>query len=85
MKGGIDHPGLSALYGTGTDKAPAGNRRALNRSFSKNRRRQKSLNDEADKLAAAAATGDVDAIKDQFGKVGKACKSCHDNFRIRDK
>jgi cytochrome c556 len=24
------------------------------------------------------ATGDVDAIKDQFGKVGKTCKSCHD-------
>jgi cytochrome c556 len=28
------------------------------------------------------ATGDIEAIKDQFGK---ACKSCRDNFRIRDK
>ncbi|MGZ8918302.1 MAG: cytochrome c [Methylobacter sp.] len=34
-----------------------------------------SLNDEAGKLAA---TGDVDAIKDQFGKVCKTSKSCHD-------
>jgi|APLak6261658528_1056013.scaffolds.fasta_scaffold267650_1 cytochrome c556 len=75
MKAGVDHPGLSALYGAGTDKAPAGNRRALNRRFSKNRRRRRSLNDEADELAA---TGDVDAAKDQFGKVGKTCKSCHD-------
>jgi cytochrome c556 len=67
--------GLSAIYGAGADKAPAENRRALNRSFSKNRRRRRSLNDEADKLAA---TGDVDAIKDQFVKVVKTCKSCHD-------
>jgi cytochrome c556 len=28
------------------------------------------------------ATGDIEANKDQFGK---ACKSCRDNFRIRDK
>jgi cytochrome c556 len=50
----------------------------LNRRFSKNRRRRRYLNDEADKLAEAAATGDVDAVKDQFGKVSKTCKSCHD-------
>lgn len=36
---------------------------------------------EAAKLAETAQTGDVGAIKSQFGNLGKACKACHDDFR----
>ena len=32
-------------------------------------------------LAATAQSGDLKAIKAQFGKVGQSCKSCHKNFR----
>ena len=32
-------------------------------------------------LAETAAGGDLDAIKPKFGAVGKACKSCHDDFK----
>jgi cytochrome c556 len=32
-------------------------------------------------LAGTAKTGDLDAIKIQFGETGKSCKSCHDDFR----
>lgn len=33
------------------------------------------------KLAEVAATGDLDAIRAQFGVVGQSCKACHDVFR----
>jgi len=37
---------------------------------------------EAEKLAAAAKTGDKGAIGAQLGALGKnACKACHDDFR----
>lgn len=42
---------------------------------------QKLFADQAAKLNAAAQSGDVSAVKAQFGEVGKSCKNCHDNFR----
>ncbi|MEK6663744.1 MAG: cytochrome c [Pseudomonadota bacterium] len=39
------------------------------------------LNAESAKLAQAAQGDDLNAIKAQFGEVGKVCKGCHDNFR----
>jgi cytochrome c556 len=33
------------------------------------------------KLAAAAKTGNQDAIKAAFGAAGETCKACHDDFR----
>ena len=38
---------------------------------------------EAAKLPAAAK--DIDTLKIQVGAVGKTCKACHDDFRIKDK
>lgn len=39
---------------------------------------------EADELAKVAATGNAAAVKTQFGKVGQACKGCHDKFHVED-
>ncbi|WP_293765542.1 cytochrome c [uncultured Aquitalea sp.] len=36
---------------------------------------------ETAKLKQVAATGDLSAIKAQFGAVQKTCKACHDAFR----
>jgi cytochrome c556 len=36
---------------------------------------------EMSKFAAAAKTGNVDAIKAAAGATGGSCKACHDNFR----
>jgi cytochrome c556 len=37
---------------------------------------------ESGKLAEVAKTASaVDAVKPQFGKVGQACKSCHDKYK----
>lgn len=85
----IANSGLGALYGPGTDKGAGWKPSHLKPEFFEKlegaREIALSFNQEANKLAEVAATGDIDAIKDQFGKVGKTCKSCHDNFRIRDK
>ncbi len=35
----------------------------------------------ADKLAAAAKTGNLEQIKAAFGATGQSCKACHDDFR----
>lgn len=81
--------GLGALYGAGTDNGTGWQKSHLKPSFFDNQDKAKeislSLSKEAAKLAEVAATGDVAAIKAQFGEVGKTCKSCHDSFRIRDK
>ncbi len=36
---------------------------------------------EMTKFAAAAKTGNIDAIKAAAGATGGSCKACHDNFR----
>jgi len=41
----------------------------------------KKLQGEVVKLSSTARGGDVKAIQAQFGEVGKACKSCHDDFQ----
>ena len=39
------------------------------------------LQQEMSKLAQVTKGGDLNAVKAQFGEVGKACKSCHDAYR----
>ncbi len=39
------------------------------------------LQAETAKLAVAAKTGDLDAVKTAFGAVGQSCKACHDTYR----
>ena len=35
------------------------------------------------KLVSVSESGDLSAIKAQFGKVAKSCKGCHDQFRTK--
>ena len=39
------------------------------------------MQDEVNKLNAAAKTGNIDQIKAAVGDTGKSCKACHDNYR----
>jgi cytochrome c556 len=41
------------------------------------------LADDTAKLAAAAKTNNLDALKAAFGKTAGTCKSCHDDFRVQ--
>jgi cytochrome c556 len=39
---------------------------------------------EATELASLAASADQARVKEQFGKLGRACKACHDDFKAKD-
>ena len=39
------------------------------------------LQAEAAKLAQVTKSGDMAALKTQFGATAQACKNCHDNYR----
>lgn len=39
---------------------------------------------EANELARLASAGDPAAVKEQFGRLNRTCKSCHDDFRNKD-
>ncbi|MFZ4537800.1 c-type cytochrome [Propionivibrio sp.] len=77
--------GMGALYAPGTDKDVAGEKTRLKSEFFQQPDKVKELamnfSKEANELAKVAATGDVAAIKAQFGKTGGACKACHEEFR----
>lgn len=41
----------------------------------------KKLQEETQKLVAAAKSNNLDQLKAAFGAVGQTCKACHDNYR----
>jgi len=81
---GVANSGLNELYGPGTDQKPT----RLKSEFFEKQDEVKEIDatfiKEANELQKVAATGDVAAIKTQFGKVGATCKSCHDLIRVRE-
>lgn len=72
-----------SAFGPGTD---SGNTKAKPDIW-KEQGKFKELSDQAiaatDKLAAAAKTGNVDALKAAFGATAGSCKACHDAYRAQ--
>lgn len=83
----VANSGMGALYVPGTDKGTGWETtRAKPEIWADKEKLGKvavSFNKEANEMAKVAATGNVDAIKEQFGKLGATCKSCHDDFRAK--
>ena len=79
--------GMGALYAPGTEKDVGDQKTRVKPEFFDPAHKNKlnevgmAFNKEANELAKVAATGDVAAIKAQFGKTGGTCKGCHDAFR----
>ena len=77
--------GMGALFGPGTDKDSADQKTRVKPEFFQQPDKVKDVAvnfiKETNELAKVAQTGDVAAIKAQFGKTGGTCKSCHDAFR----
>ena len=65
----------------GTDKGETRAKPEIWAEMDKFKAAASTMQDEMAKLNAATKTGSLDAIKAQFGKVGQACKACHDNYR----
>lgn len=84
----IANSGLGALYGPGTESGKGWRETSVKPEFFSDSKGAAevaiSFTREANELARVAATGDVALVKAQFGKVGQACKACHDDYRKKD-
>ena len=65
----------------GTDKGETRAKPEIWAEMDKFKGAASTMQEEMAKLNVATKTGSLDAIKAQFGKVGQACKACHDNYR----
>lgn len=87
----VANSGMGMLYGPGTDKAIGEVKTRVKPEFFDPANKEElgkiagNFVQEANKLAEIAAAGDQKAIQVQFGEMGKACKACHDKFRIDEK
>jgi cytochrome c556 len=78
---------MGALFQPGTDKGKGWKETRVKPEFFKPESKDElgklagGYNKEANEMARVAATGDLGAIKTQFGKLGESCKACHDKFR----
>ncbi|RTL58071.1 MAG: cytochrome c [Rhodocyclaceae bacterium] len=86
----IANAGLSPLFPAGSDKGTGFHETHLKSEFFDPANSKKvaelfgNLAKESGELAKVAATGDKEAVKVQYGKLGQTCKACHDDFRKSD-
>jgi cytochrome c556 len=79
---------MGALYQPGSDKGKGWKETRLKSEFFSDKETlgkvAGNFGQQANEMAKVAATGDAAAVKAQFGKVGEACKGCHEKFRQED-
>lgn len=84
----ISGSGLGSLFPAGTEQGKGWHDTTAKPELFKNTARFAELggnfNKEAVELTKVAATGDVAAVKEQFGKLSRTCKACHDDFKAKD-
>ena len=86
----IANSGMGALYPAGSDKGVGYHETHVKPEFFDPANGKKlgevatNFNTAANELAKVAATGDKEAVKVVYGKVGQTCKACHDDFRKKD-
>ena len=80
--------GIGSLFAPGTEKEIGNQKTRVKPEFFQqpDKVKEASMNyvREANELAKVAATGDIAAVKAQFGKTGGTCKGCHDDFRMKE-
>lgn len=70
-----------AAFGEGTDKGDTKAKPEIWMERAKFNAAADKMQSEMSKLAAAAKTGNLDAIKASFQATSATCKACHDDFR----
>ena len=80
----IANSGLAALFAPGTERGKGWRETAVKPEFFQDTKRAGELaanfGRESSELARIAAVGDPAAVKEQFGKLTRTCKACHDDF-----
>ncbi len=84
----LANSGLGGLFAPGTEAGKGWHdtlaKPELFKEGSKVGERANDFNREAGELVKVAAGGDQAATKTQFGKLGRACKACHDDFKNKE-
>jgi cytochrome c556 len=84
----IANGGLGSLFVAGTETGKGwhetGVKPALFAADSKVGEYAGAFAKESTELAHLAATSDQAHVKEQFGKLGRTCKACHDDYRSKD-
>lgn len=84
----IANSGMGALFAPGTEKGQGFHETKVKPGMFTDAEEVKKVavafNTEANELAKVAAAGDAAAVKVQYEKVGKACKGCHEKFKVKD-
>jgi len=83
----IANSGLGALFAVGTETGKGWHdttaKPALFAADSKVGEYSAAFAKEANELAKLAATAEQALVKEQFGKLGRTCKSCHDDYKTK--
>jgi len=84
----LSKSGLGSLFAPGTEQGKGWHDTAAKAEVFKDTQHFDELGaafgKEANELASVAASGDQAAVKAQFGKLQRTCKSCHDDFKSKD-
>ena len=84
----IANSGLGALFAPGTETGKGwhdtGAKPELFKDLKKFAELGGNFGKEATELSKVAAGGDVAAIKEQYAKLSRTCKACHDDFKSKD-
>jgi cytochrome c556 len=84
----IANTGLGALFPPGTEQGKGWHDTAVKSELFQDGKKvgeyAANFSREATELAKVAAIGEPAAVKDQYAKLTRTCKSCHDDFRAKD-
>lgn len=84
----VANSGMGALYLPGTDTGKGWKDTRVKPELFTDKEEvgkiAKNFVEQANTLQKVAMSGDQAAIKTQFGEMGKACKACHDKFRVEE-
>lgn len=80
--------GLGSLFPAGTEQGKGWHDTATKPGFFQDSAKVGELagnfTKEAGELARIAGTGDQAAVKAQFAKLTQTCRSCHDDYKVKD-
>lgn len=84
----LSKSGLGSLFAPGTEQGKGWHDTAAKPEIFKDTQHFDELGasfaKEANELVNVASSGDQAAVKAQFGKLQRTCKSCHDDFKAKD-
>jgi len=84
----VANSGLGALFAPGTEQGKGWHDTAVKPELFQDGKKvgeyAANFSREANELARIAAAGEPSAVKEQYAKLTRTCKACHDDFRAKD-